>query len=138
MVPPLADRNNLPSAPTLKIPRLTVSFASFRLLNASITNTRRYHQFELAELERVAPGLDAGSSDNAAPIHRRSSVVESRGRFVTGLILALAWRNPLRGRNWCEAILGVQREVCRRAMATGGLRGEDLKTGKRGSDINRL
>ena len=27
-------------------------------------------------------------------------------RFRTGLILALAWRNPMRARNWCEALLG--------------------------------
>jgi hypothetical protein len=27
-------------------------------------------------------------------------------RFQTGLILAMGWRNPMRARNWCEAILG--------------------------------
>jgi hypothetical protein len=66
-----------------------------------------YHRFELAEIEAVAQALmhearRMRTNKTARHWGARQAII-----FQTGLILALAWRNPMRARNWCEAILDI-------------------------------
>jgi hypothetical protein len=68
--------------------------------------TAPYHRFEFGELEHVALALMAEARNMALGFHNRYPGAGAAVRFETGLILALAWRNPMRARNWCEAILG--------------------------------
>jgi hypothetical protein len=64
-----------------------------------------YHRFELAELEQVAQGLMAEARRMTLNPQVKHLGAKQAIRFQTGLMLALAWRNPMRARNWCEALL---------------------------------
>jgi hypothetical protein len=68
--------------------------------------TAEYHRFEFRELEHVALALMSEARKMALGSHNKHPGAGAAIRFQTGLILALAWRNPMRARNWCEAILG--------------------------------
>ena len=66
-----------------------------------------YHRFELSEIEGVAQGLMREARQMHIDYHKRYPGSVQAVRFQTGLILAMGWRNPMRGRNWCEAILDI-------------------------------
>ena len=51
-------------------------------------------------------------------------------RFQTGLLLALAWRNPMRARNWCEACLGRHLNK-QHGRWRWRFEGDDMKIGQR-------
>jgi hypothetical protein len=65
------------------------------------------HRFELSELEAVALELIAEARrmevEYTNPRTQHPGMNQAL-RFQLGLILQLAWRNPMRARNWCEAL----------------------------------
>jgi hypothetical protein len=99
--------------------------------------TAAIHQFTLAELEAVAHALmEEGRRTRPEP-RKRHAGSRQAFRFQVGLFLAMAWRCPLRARNWCECLLGLNlRQV------EGGWRfhfeGSELKIGmrERGTKLN--
>jgi hypothetical protein len=66
-----------------------------------------YHRFEFSELEHVALGLMAEARQMQPAQGKRYPGARRTVRFHFGLILAMGWRNPMRARNWCEAILDI-------------------------------
>ena len=59
-------------------------------------------------------------------------------RFQLGLILQLAWRNPMRARNWCEALLGHNLKQDQQGQWRWRFVGEEMKIGMRmhGTRVN--
>lgn len=94
-----------------------------------------YHQFEFAELEQVALGLMAEARQMTLNPQHRYPGAKQAIHFQTGLILALAWRNPMRARNWCEAILGTNLTQ-RQGQWRWHFHGGELKIKQRGGDVN--
>jgi Phage integrase family len=95
------------------------------------------HRFELAELEHIAQAVMAEA--------RRMYIDPNAGHpgavqaihFGSGLILALAWRNPMRARHWCEALLGKHLKQ-EEGHWHWHFEGEELKVGTRehGAKVN--
>jgi hypothetical protein len=91
------------------------------------------HRFELSELEVVALELIAEA--------RRMRIRPNRfrkypgklqaKRFQLGLMLQLAWRNPMRARNWCEALLGHNLKKDEHGQWRWRFVGEEMKVGMR-------
>ena len=93
------------------------------------------HRFDLAELEQVAQAIMAEA--RIMPLSPQARAKGSRRaiRFQIGLMLALAWRNPMRARNWCEARLGIHlRQVD--GVWYWHFQGEEMKIGARGGQPN--
>jgi hypothetical protein len=112
-----------------------------RLLNAlpkpvSMHDKRHpRHRFELSEFETVALALMDEARRMCIDPRARGFGGRRAARFQLGLILQLLWRNPMRARNWCEAILGLNL-----TQVDGQWRwrfeGTELKVGMRGPDPN--
>jgi hypothetical protein len=94
-----------------------------------------YHQFEFAELEQVAVGLMAEARQMIPNPQHRYPGAKQAIHFQTGLILALAWRNPMRARNWCEAIMGTNLTQ-RHGQWRWHFQGAELKIKQRGGEAN--
>jgi hypothetical protein len=97
--------------------------------------TAPIHRFELSELEAIALALmaEARRMDTSRPaIHPGAGQAI---RFQLGLLLQLLWRNPMRARNWCEAIMGINLK-----QHAGRWRwrfvGTEMKIGMRGTEPN--
>ena len=96
------------------------------------------HRFDLSELEAIALAL----LDEARRIKpNEDDYIEYPGmlqalRFELGLILQLAWRNPMRARNWCEAILGHNLKKDEQGQWRWRFVGDEMKVGMRGTRVN--
>ena len=102
-----------------------------------------YHQFSLAEIERLALQLmeEARRMEIKAP-GWRGLVTEHPGgiaasRFMAGLVLMLGWRIPMRARNWCECLIDTH---LRHMNGTYRFHfeGADLKVATRAGRMNIL
>jgi hypothetical protein len=104
-----------------------------------------YHRFEFKELEDIALALmeearhmyimpATWKRHGGEPYQHPGSIAAAR--FRTGLILMLAWRRPLRARNWCEALLHTN-FIQRKGQWRWYCEGEELKVGKRGQEANK-
>jgi hypothetical protein len=94
-----------------------------------------YHRFELAEIEQVAQGLMA-EARLMRPAHGKRHPGAGRAlRYQLGLILAMGWRNPMRARNWCEAILDVNLKHAQ-GQWSWRFEGDELKIGTRRGEPN--
>jgi integrase len=95
------------------------------------------HRFELSELEAVALTLIAEARRmGSRPSHSGGYPGTGRAlRFQMGLILQLIWRNPMRARNWCEALLG-QNLKQDQGQWRWRFEGTEMKVGMRGTEVN--
>jgi hypothetical protein len=98
--------------------------------------TADYHTFSFAELEQVALTLISEARrthSNARDAIHPGSVAATR--FQVGLLLMLGWRNPMRARNWCEALQGTN---LRKANGSWHwhFEGEEMKIGMRSGERN--
>jgi hypothetical protein len=98
------------------------------------------HRFELAELEAVALALIDEARQMRTDKDRKAKHpgLKQALRFQLGLILRLAWRNPMRARNWCEALLGHNLKQDKDGRWRWRFVGDELKIGKRerGTRVN--
>jgi hypothetical protein len=98
------------------------------------------HRFELSELEAVALALMAEARRMRTDKDRKTKHpgMQQAQRFQLGLILQLAWRNPMRARNWCEALLGHNLKQDQQGQWRWRFVGEEMKIGlrMRGTQIN--
>lgn len=96
------------------------------------------HRFELSELEEVACALMAEARRMNTNPHGRNDPYRKhlgRGqalRFQLGLILQLAWRNPMRARNWCEALRGHNLKQDQQGQWRWRFEGTEMKISHRG------
>jgi hypothetical protein len=96
------------------------------------------HTFSMDELESVGHAMlreARRTHSNARDAEYPGSVAATR--FQAGLILMLALSNPMRARNWCEAILEVNLRKERGAWYWH-FEGKELKIGTRRGEINVL
>ncbi|MDQ3828657.1 MAG: hypothetical protein M3361_04970 [Candidatus Tectomicrobia bacterium] len=102
-----------------------------------------YHQFSFAEIERIALALmDEARRMRIETDGLKSVLVDHPGgmaasRFMTGLVLMIGWRIPLRARNWCECLIDTH------LRKVGGdwrfhFEGRDLKIETRNGRTNVL
>jgi hypothetical protein len=94
------------------------------------------HTFSFAELEQVGLAM----IDEARRTHSNAHDAVYPGsiaatRFQAGLILMLGWRNPMRARNWCEAIDGINLKRINGRWLWHFER-EELKVGMRAGEPN--
>jgi hypothetical protein len=96
------------------------------------------HRFDLAELEAVALELMAEArriKPNHDPYIHYPGMIQAL-RYQIGLIIQLAWRNPMRARNWCDAILGHNLKKDEQGQWRWRFVGDEMKVGKRGAQVN--
>jgi hypothetical protein len=94
-----------------------------------------YHRFELGELEHTALGLMAEARRMRYGHDAKYPGARAARHFQTGLILALAWRNPMRARNWCEARIGTNLQK-RDGQWRWRFEGKEMKVGMHGVSPN--
>lgn len=93
------------------------------------------HRFELAELETVALALmDEARRMQIDPRAERYGARQAV-RFQLGLLLQLLWRNPMRARNWCEAVLRINLKH-EDGQWRWRFEGAEMKIGRRGPRVN--
>jgi hypothetical protein len=95
-----------------------------------------YHTFTFAELEQVALALiDEARRTHSHPRDAIYPGSVAATRFQAGLLLMLGWRNPMRARNWCEALHGTNlRKV--NGSWHWHFEGEEMKIGMRSGERN--
>ena len=92
------------------------------------------HRFDLAELEAVALELIAEArriKPNHDPSIQYPGMLQAL-RYQVGLNIQLAWRNPMRARNWCEAIRGHNLKKDAHGQWRWRFVGKEMKIGERG------
>jgi hypothetical protein len=102
-----------------------------------------HHQFSFSEIERIALALmDEARRMRIETDGLKGVVVDHPGgmaasRFMTGLVLMIGWRIPLRARNWCECLIDTHlRKVD--GIWRFHFEGRDLKIETRNGKINVL
>jgi hypothetical protein len=102
--------------------------------------TATRHRFEFSELEAVALKLIAEARRMRIKynLHQKHPGLKPSLRFQLGLLLQLAWRNPMRARNWCEALLGHNLKQDQQGQWRWRFVGEEMKIGRRerGTQVN--
>jgi hypothetical protein len=99
-----------------------------------------YHRFEFTEIENIAFILIEEARRMFAyrryhhKRHQHPSATAA-ARFRVGLMLMLAWRVPMRARNWCECLLYTNL-VQENGTWRFHFEGDELKIGERHGDTN--
>jgi hypothetical protein len=94
-----------------------------------------YHRFDLAEIEHIAHGLMTEARQMHPAYNKKYPGAKQTVRFQLGLILAMGWRNPMRARNWCDAILDINLKHDS-GRWHWRFEGEELKIGKHRGEVN--